>query len=839
MVPRHFPLLLPAVLLAAPARPQEPSPAPAANTQMVAPGVRYRAGWLHRFFFGAHYRTLWATPLPAEVLDLRTFSGGLTPRKKGGGKQTKSLKFQGADGREWKFRSLDKDPSAVLAPELRDTFIDAIVQDQISAAYPAGPLVVDALAEAAGVPYVPHRLVILPDDPLMGEFRKEFAGVLGMLEEDIRVKDPVTPGFARYSRIIDTLELWERLDKHPEEKVDARAYLKARLFDVLMGDFDRHKDQWQWAKPRDGELWQAVPEDRDQVFAKYDGLVLTLIRPSQPRLVNFEESYPRIFGLTWNGRYVDRRHLGELEWADWQEVTRDLQSRLTDPVIDAAVRRLPEEHYRIGAADLAARLKARRQTLPEAARRFYRLLAREVDVHGSDGVENVRITPGEDGTVQVTMTGEDGQTRFSRRFRPQETAEVRLRLKGGDDHVVREAGTGAITVRVVGGSGNDVVDDTRAGHTRVYDSQGGDRVLRGSGTRWDRRAYTEPSVAGDPPRDWGHDVMGLPILSGGGDLGLVVGGQVSLVGYGFRKLPYSYRHLVRAGWATSRSALQAEYDGIAYRTDSFTHGELRIRASQIDVLRFYGFGNETPTTEDEDFFKVEHSHFLVAPSVHFGSRNVDLELGVIAERSSTSGGDSFVGQTRPYGSGDFGQAGLRTRITLGRRDLTHITSGYVWTGGAYYPSLWDVEHPFGNVEGQGAVFLSPSRAPLAPQLGLRVGARKVFGTFPFQESAFVGGPDQVRGLRPQRFAGDTSAFGSAELHLSFGEIRLLVPSTIGILGFADIGRVWLDGESSDTWHHGVGGGVWLAPLNRAATLGLTFARSEGKTRMYIQAGFGF
>ena len=62
---------------------------------------------------------------------------------------------------------------------------------------------------------------------------------------------------------------------------------------------------------------------------------------------------------------------------------------------------------------------------------------------------------------------------------------------------------------------------------------------------------------------------------------------------------------------------------------------------------------------------------------------------------------------------------------------------------------------------------------------------------------------------------------------------------LGILGFADVGRVWAEGEQSDTWHNGVGGGLWLAPVKRAASLAVTFARSEAHTRMYIQAGFGF
>ncbi len=36
--------------------------------------------------------------------------------------------------------------------------------------------------------------------------------------------------------------------------VDARAYLRARLMDVLIGDWDRHLEQWRWARyENDGE----------------------------------------------------------------------------------------------------------------------------------------------------------------------------------------------------------------------------------------------------------------------------------------------------------------------------------------------------------------------------------------------------------------------------------------------------------------------------------------------------------------------------------------------------------------------------------------------------------
>ena len=69
--------------------------------------------------------------------------------------------------------------------------------------------------------------------------------------------------------------------------------------------------------------------------------------------------------------------------------------------------------------------------------------------------------------------------------------------------------------------------------------------------------------------------------------------------------------------------------------------------------------------------------------------------------------------------------------------------------------------------------------------------------------------------RVNRYAGDAAAYGSVELRLALGRMKLVLPADFGVFGLADGGRVFLDGESSDRWHGAVGGGVWLAYLNRA------------------------
>src|SRR5438093_8196330 len=144
---------------------QTAAPAAPATRQTVVAGARYRAGWLHRLFLGAHYRDLWATPIDVDVLDLSRFAGGLTPTGCGGRRQTKVLRLLGKDGRQYVFRSIDKDPTLALPPELRATFAKDVVQDQISSAHPGGPLVVAPLLDAAGILHAASQSALFPHHP--------------------------------------------------------------------------------------------------------------------------------------------------------------------------------------------------------------------------------------------------------------------------------------------------------------------------------------------------------------------------------------------------------------------------------------------------------------------------------------------------------------------------------------------------------------------------------------------------------------------------------------------------------------------------------------------------
>ncbi len=467
----------------APAAAQSPADTAApGGTARVAPGPQYDAGWLHRLFFGRHYRDLWSTPIEAPELDLGSFAGGLKVTRRGGGEQTKSIRLEGADGKEYQFRSIDKDPVLTLPPALRTTAAAGVVRDQTSAGHPVGALLAPPILEAAGVLHSAPQVVILPkDDPRLGEFAAEFGGMLGTIEE--RPRDDEDASFAGASEVISTAKLLKEVEDSPGDQVDARAFLTARLVDVFIGDWDRHADQWRWARFGDTRprLWRPIPRDRDQAFARYDGLLLTVARASTPQLVNFGPSYSGMLGQTWNGRDLDRRFLVPLERAVWDSVATALQSRLTDEVIESAAARLPPSYVPLDSARLANALKRRRDDLPEAAGRYYRHLAGEVEVHGTDRDEIAQVhrVDGRVTEVSLALPAEDGQAAdpyFRRRFDSEETKEVRLMLHDGADRVrVWGAGDGGIRIRVLPGQGHRSDQRFVARRARHHVHRGGGR----------------------------------------------------------------------------------------------------------------------------------------------------------------------------------------------------------------------------------------------------------------------------------------------------------------------------------------------------------------------------
>src|SRR5207244_34025 len=281
-----------------------------------------------------------------------------------------------------------------------------------------------------------------------------------------------------------------------------------------------------------------------------------------------------------------------------------------------------------------------------------------------------------------------------------------------------------------------------------------------------------------------------------------------------------------------------------------------------------------------DFYKVKQQQYLVAPALRFAlSRSADFSVGPVYTFAHTKlEPGTFIDAARPYGVADYGQIGGTADFRADTRDVPRAASrGIVFHfGGSVYPKALDVGAAFGEGHAEAATYLT-ARMPLQPTLAVRVAGKKVWGTYPLHEaayvggattvrgfvehrfagddsdsghvelghtgpgheSAYVGGATTVRGVVEHRFAGDASVYGNVELRFSVAKFFFLVPTEVGLFGLGDAGRVFLSGETSDRWHAGAGGGLWLAFLSRANTVSVAVAHSVEGTRVYVRAGFPF
>jgi outer membrane translocation and assembly module TamA len=110
----------------------------------------------------------------------------------------------------------------------------------------------------------------------------------------------------------------------------------------------------------------------------------------------------------------------------------------------------------------------------------------------------------------------------------------------------------------------------------------------------------------------------------------------------------------------------------------------------------------------------------------------------------------------------------------------------------------------------------------------RAGGGTTVGDPAFYQMMQLGGPLNLRGYNLNRFTGRSMLYHNAELRLKlFSFTSYLFPGTFGLIGFNDVGRVWIKNERSDTWHHGYGGGIYIVPANVVLIRALLGCSREG------------
>ena len=234
--------------------------------------------------WGDHYRSIYSKKIKAKVATLDTLYGGLEIVREGGGHQTRSMRLKTKDGRELNMRALRKSATQYLqAVVFKDTYIEhdfektaieKLIMDFYTAAHPYAFMVMPDLSEAAEVYHTNPKLFFIPKHKYLGDYNRKYGGELYMIEERPEENYAEERNFGYADDIESTHDIIEKIRDDEKHKIDENAFVRARLFDMLVGDWDRHQDQWRWAqfnKANGDKYYKPIPRDRDQVFANFDG----------------------------------------------------------------------------------------------------------------------------------------------------------------------------------------------------------------------------------------------------------------------------------------------------------------------------------------------------------------------------------------------------------------------------------------------------------------------------------------------------------------------------------------------------------------------------------------
>jgi hypothetical protein len=788
-----------------------------------------RVGKFHRFLFGDNYRKEYAMKTKVPVIRISAVKGGLTPTKRGGGNQSHSLRLVDKNGKEWVLRSVEKYPEILLPEVFRKTFAGEVVKDNMSAQHPFSALVVPDFAAAVGVFHSDPMIGWVLPDAQLGQYADLFANTLCLLEE--REPEGDTDNSEKMTR---------KLNDNNDYSYDGPMMLRAKALDALLGDWDRHEDQWRWKPIKDeatGQVkYQVIPRDRDQVFYLSEGIIPRYAQSSWllPMIQGYERNLPDINWFFWEGRAIYGRWFSQLSESEWNGIVRDFCASVTDDVMEKALKKLPEPGYTLRHDQLLAQLKERRAKLPEMMHKYYRFINRIVDVQASNKNEQVTITdaPGKALKVNIHKKAKDGASKeliFNRTFDPAVTQEIRLYVRDGNDSLVLNNKSSAIKIRIIGVSGEKSYHIENAYRkVRIYGND--DHVaISGNVDRVLQKLDSDTSNTHFVPTDL--YTRRTLLLNAGYNIDdrLLMGLSYRIVQPGFRKLPYGSVHSFSFLHSFATSGFRFNYKSELFQV--FGKTDLILQADVFapeNSQNFFGLGNETSFNKTGDYVRYYRARFSLyqfdqAFRWHWSKSTLTAGPSFQYYRYNRDDNDGrFITNTAQLQSADSATitkdkmyAGLSLNYLNNNRnsDILPNSGTYLDTRLTAYQGLNGFSNNIMQLNAAFTVYQGLNRKK-SIVITDRIGGGATIGKQAFYQSQFLGGQGNLLGYREYRFGGQQSLYNNLELRAKVADfINYVLPGQFGLIGFHDIGRVWKKGEQSKVWHQGYGGGIYFAPAS--------------------------
>lgn len=806
---------------------------------------------VHRWLFGENYRKEWATAVKLPLIKISKIYGGLTPVKEGGGMQSKSLRLADKSGKEYVLRSVEKTPDKLLPVNLQGTFAVDWLDDAMSGQHPFSALIVPPLAVAAKVPHANPIIGVVAADAALGEYEKEFAGLVCLFEE----REPA-------GESDNTPKMLKALHKNYDKRFDGKAFLRARMLDLLIGDWDRHEDQWRWASDKSGkeEVYIGVPRDRDQVFHLSEGLFpsIATLPWIDPLLEDFEGEIPRVRFSIFKTRFMNAYPDAQLSMEEWRRLADDFVAAETDEVLEAGLRRLPAGVYEMRHDELLRKLKARRDCIPAAMMEYYKFANRIVDLRLSDKDERVTLEDAADQGLHVVVTKLDKNGTLAGLsmdmiYQAAITKELRLYVAGGEDHVIINNAASAIRLRVIGGEGHKVYHSgQKRAKAKIYDTPAA--TFEGDAQLFQKHISSDTLNTTYVPVNLYNLWMPLATAALNADDGFLLGLGFKYIHHsGFRKLPYDYMQQLMISHSFATSAFRLKYSAEWIKVLGKTDFTIQAEANAPDnTLNFFGRGNESALVKEGNYrkyYRTRYNTFQLDPALRWSAgKQATISVGPSFQyyhldlTENTGRFINSIGQINSYDSATVYQN--RAHLGLSVNFLSNKRVGGILPVSGYYLSI--------SLQGySGLNNYSKSYAQIRPEFTFyqklnsrgtlvvsdRIGGGLSIGNPAFYQSMFLGGQGNLLGYLQNRFSGQHMLFNNFQARLKlFNVASYILPGQLGLSGFYDAGRVWIKGEKSDQWHQGQGGGLYFAPAG-LTILQVLAGHSEEGWYPYVSLNF--
>ena len=826
-------------------------------------------------FWGERYRKYYGTKVKAPTVNLDTLFGGLKPVRKGGGHQSKSLRLINKEGKQYVMRALRKSATIYLqalafqdqyiGSDFDDTYTEDFLMDFYTGAHPYALFTMGVLSDAVGIYHTNPVLYYVPKQEALENFNIEFGDELYMIEEHVSGGHGDLKSFGYANKIESTDDLLKKLRKDNKYKVDDVMYLRARLLDIVVGDWDRHDDQWRWAKFKDSKkvIFRPIPRDRDQVFSIMgDGAFMTFATRAVPPLKlmeGFKDDVRDVKGFNMNPFSLDMVLLNKTNKKQWKEQVAFIQKNLTSGIIDKAFKLFPKEIHDESVKEIKRVLLERIKNLPKIADDYYDVLNKFSVIRGTDEDDWFDVERLPNGNTKVTAyrikKGKKGTIFHERVYSRNDTKEIWIYgLDDEDVFHVYGKGDKLIKVRVIGGQNKDRYEVENGKRVVLYDykSKKNEFITNKGNKRltdhYETNVYNHLKLKNNINQF-------IPIIGANPDDGFKIGFLNTFTTYNFEQNPFTAQHSIIANYYFATTGFEFGYIGEwANIIGNLNLGLDAAFTSSNYAINFFGFGNNTPNFDDDldlDFNRVKLRTIKIAPSLIWrGSTGASLKTAVSYESvevEDTNGRfiNDYLNTTEEISQNFFGidtkyhfenhdneafpTLGMMTSLQLGYK----LNADQTDRGFAYIiPEL-----------GFDYKLVANGRLVLATKLKAHI---NLGDDFEFYQAASIGAEDGLRGYRSQRFTGKESFYQNTDIRFNFRKRKTgLLPIQIGIYGGFDYGRIWVDDNlvldtdfNSDSWNTSVGGGIFINVAD-LMTGNISVFNSDDGLRIAFTLGVGF